>query len=647
MSYSTIKENTVGVSQSGSSSSFMDAVDSRYNDVSGTGMVRGENGVSAYSMYNMGGATNTSLQGSLVAAFNKIQRDTSEETVYDLMNSVYEEAKRAGGSFEGNAIVDLFVTWAQCRDRSEGKGERLVSYYMFMWIHEHFPETSFDLLRQYPVLGYWKDLSQLYLLVHTRKSSQWDSFKKNIIYCFTNQLTEDNHELDLNPKSTDISLCAKYIPKEGRSFDRKTKITKHIVAQLFPDLFKRDFRKAMKKFRTFYTRLNRHIDTVEIKECSGQWSEIDFTRVPGRALNIHRKAFLNTKTQSVDELRFPEDEDRMKCRENFQEHLLKAINGEVKVKGRSMFIHELVEQILNGRAHSPEERVLIESQWNAHVEDFSNTMEDTNSSLGKGICLVDVSGSMDGTPMNVAIAMGIFVSSFAHPIFRDRFISFESTPHWIVLRYPETYSEFHNKRMYHTLGQWDSKRAGGELTLYEKVMVAKDSPWGGSTNFSAAHELILDACVNAKLTPGELPEWFMILSDMQFDQSNEQRESWTTSHETLREEYYNAGINACGTPYKIPQQIYWNLRGDTVGVPVQSDTPNTQLISGFNVSLLKMFLKENDVESYVEPVKPVQTPWDIFRKTVDSENYYFIRKVCSESTEGSLRTYRFIELVDE
>ena len=56
-----------------------------------------------------------------------------------------------------------------------------------------------------------------------------------------------------------------------------------------------------------------------------------------------------------------------------------------------------------------------------------------------------------------------------------------------------------------------------------------------------------------------------------------------------------------------------------------------------------MFLKENDIESYVEPVKPVQTPWDTFRKAADSENYHFIRKVCSESTEGSLRTYRFIE----
>ena len=279
---------------------------------------------------------------------------------------------------------------------------------MFMWLYEHFPQTTFDLLSQYPTLGYWKDLSQLYLLAHqTKNGPKWNNFKRNIVCCFTNQLTKDAAELNRNSHSTNVSLCAKYVPKEGRSFDKKTKITKAIASQLYPELFKTDFRKAMKKFRTLYTRLNRHIDTVEIKECSGRWSEIDFNRVPGRALNIQRKAFLNTTKSGGEELRHPDSADRMKCRENFQSHLQKAVRGEVKVKGKTMFIHELVEQIMNGRLNTQDERVLIESQWNAHVDHFRQTMEETNSSLGKGLCLVDVSGSMSGTPMNVAIAMGI------------------------------------------------------------------------------------------------------------------------------------------------------------------------------------------------------------------------------------------------
>ena len=675
MSYST-QENSDAMKTP--SSVFMNAIDSHYNAKHGTGMVSGENGAAAYYMYNMAGKTNTELEGALVAAFNGMLRNTPETRVYELMNNVLQTARSAGGSFESSAIVDLFVSWAQCRDRNNGKGERAVSYHMFMWLYEHFPQTTFNLLSQYPTLGYWKDLSQLYLLAHqTKTGSNWDTFKKNIVRCFTNQLVKDEQEFSRNPSSTNVSLCAKYVPKEGRSFDKKTKITKVIASYLYPELFKSDFRKAMKRFRTLYTRLNKHIDTVEIKECSGRWSEIDFNRVPGRALNIQRKAFLNTTKNGEEELRYPDNTDRMKCRENFQSHLQKAVHGEVTVKGRTMFIHELVEQIMNGRLNSPEERTLVEAQWNAHVEHFRQTMEETNSSLGKGLCLVDVSGSMSGIPMNVAIAMGIFASSFAHPAFRDRFISFESTPRWIVLRYPNSYSEYKSNAMYCSTFQWQPSRAGGELSLYEKVMVARNSPWGGSTDFAAAHELILEACVNAKLRPEDLPEWFMILSDMQFNDANKPEYcnnrykfinntlgvsyktncgyssysrpsvNWKPIHEMLGRAYYSAGMKACGRPYTVPQQIYWNLRGDTVGFPVQSDTPNTQLISGFSVALLKLFLTENDVSSYTESVKVAPTPWDTFRKAVDSESYYPIRRVCSESNEKCLNNYVFVEPSNE
>ena len=666
------KENNM---ESGSSA-FLNAIDTHINETNGIGMVVGENGAAAHSMYNMAGKMNTNLQGALVAAFNGMLRDTSSERVSQLMDSVLQEAKSAGGTFESSAIADLFVTWGHCRDRNDGKGERMVSYHMFLWFHEHFPQTTFELLSHYPELGYWKDLSQLYLLAHQTKSGpNWDAFKRNIVSSFTNQLIQDTHELDLHPHSTNVSLCAKYVPKEGRSFDKKTKITKNIAAQLYPDLFKSDFRKAMKKFRSLYTRLNRHIDTVEIKECSGRWSEINFNRVPGRALNIKRKAFLNLVNGKGDELRHPDSVDRMKCRENFQTHLNKAINGEVKIKGKAMFIHELVEQIINGRLKSPEERVLVESQWNDHVENFRETMVESHSFLGKGLCLVDVSSSMSGTPMHVAIAMGIFASSFAHPAFRDRFISFESTPHWIVLRYPKSYNEFHSMEGYSTaLEQWDPNRAGGELTLYEKVKVAQYSPWGGSTDFVAAHELILDACVKAHLQPDELPEWFMILSDMQFNEANRPQfcnnnyaflndtldisyhvnsdTKWTTIHDMLGRAYHSAGMKACRKPYDVPQQIYWNLRGNTIGFPVQSDTPNTQLISGFSVSLLKTLLTDNNINSYVESVNHVPTPWDTFRNAVDSDHYYAIRQICSNSTEGCLNTYTFEKpseetLVDE
>ena len=197
-----------------SAPSFTNAIDSHYNELNGTGMVRGENGAPAYSMHNMAGITNTELQGALVASFNGMLRNTPESRVYQLMDNVLQTAKSARGSFESSAVADLFVTWAHCRDRNDGKGERAVSYLMFLWLYEHFPLTTFDLLSQYPTLGYWKDLSQLYLLAHQTKSGpKWNTFKRNIVSCFTNQLIKDIDELDHNYHSKDVSLCAKYVPK--------------------------------------------------------------------------------------------------------------------------------------------------------------------------------------------------------------------------------------------------------------------------------------------------------------------------------------------------------------------------------------------------------------------------------------------------
>ena len=653
-----------GASKDATTSSFMNAVQTFSDKQNGTDMVRGENGAVAHSMYHMDGNTNTSLQGSLVAAWNGMLRGTSRERAYELLNNALSEARHAGGTFEAGAVADLFVVWAHCRDRTEGKGERLISYHIFMWLYEHFSDTTAVLLSQYPTLGYWKDLSQLYVLAH-KKGGIWDTFQTQIITMFADQLRRDTEELRSNPKTTDVTLCAKYVPKEGRSFDKKTGITKRIAQALFPEEFKTDFRTAMSRFRKFYGPLNKHIDTVEIKECSGRWRDIIFNRVPGRVLNLHRKAYLNITKGTTAETRCPENTDRIRCRENFQTHLQRAIEGKIEVKGKTMFIHELVGQIITGKLNTIEERLLIEAQWNTHIESFRKTMENSQSKMGKGVCLIDVSGSMHGTPINVAISLGIFASSFAHEAFRDRFISFADTPQWIDLRYPSTVSEFIIRNYGNILGVWQPERVGKPLSLYEKAHIALRSPWGTSTDFVAAHELILMSCVEAKLQPDDLPEWFMICSDMQFNQANcnigkypfmdlytkmsnttvsRKPKSWYTIHQCLSEAYHNAGIASCGKPYDVPQQIYWNLRGDTVGFPVQSDTPNTQMVSGFSVALLKLFLTDAGFEDYAQPVPiAAPTPWDTYRKAVDSEHYYQVRKVCSMSTEDVLRGYSFMD----
>ena len=63
-------------------------------------------------------------------------------------------------------------------------------------------------------------------------------------------------------------------------------------------------------------------------------------------------------------------------------------------------------------------------------------------SLENMIACVDVSGSMMGNPMAAAMAITLLVATLSKGPFAGKFISFESDPHWISLRYPKTREEF-------------------------------------------------------------------------------------------------------------------------------------------------------------------------------------------------------------
>jgi hypothetical protein len=221
---------------------------------------------------------------------------------------------------------------------------------------------------------------------------------------------------------------------------------------------------------------------------------------------------------------------------------------------------------------------------------------------------------MDGIPMIVAISLGILVSELSNPAFRNRFITFHENPTWVSLE--------------------------GITSLRDKVVKTKGAPWGGSTNFEAALTMILKVAVEKKLTPEEIPD-VIVFSDMQLNQAGEYGE---TMHDLIKRRFAEAGKEICGRPYGIPKIIYWNLRANTVGFPVQANAPNTQLLSGFSPSLLKLLL---DGESLgTEEVTPDGTiinkeitPEETLRKALDDENYDSIRSILSASNEGLLSKY--------
>ena len=351
-------------------------------------------------------------------------------------------------------------------------------------------------------------------------------------------------------------------------------------------------------------RLNRFLGTVETLMCDpeGRFHEIRPGSVPARCLKICRKAFMN-QTKSGEER--STKADRRRCAQNFDSHMKRVIADPSKasVKAKNLMPHEIVREFMNPRSNSD---LTLEAQWKSLVQSLKEL-----GNLGNMIALSDVSGSMSGTPMEVSIAMGILVSELAVPAFRDRFITFETDPKWHKLP------------------------TGGSLK--EKVASAQRAAWGGTTNFGAALQLVLDACVKHNIPSEQVKGLTLaVFSDMQFDMADGNSGYYRSStHEPFKTKYHKiaAAFKRAGYYDRdtgeaiVPQILFWNLRGDTLDFPCSGDTPGVAMVSGFSANGLKAFMG-GDIHSV-----QIETPYDEMRKQLDAERYDPVRQVIADIGE--------------
>ena len=625
---------------------------------------QGENGADQHGLLGMAGENASQLQGAFVAAFGGLCRGCSAERAREFLRNIETEAKARGGKTLQNAMATLIVMVWQLRDCRGGKGEKALFHVLLMALYRRFPKSVTALMPLVPEYGYWKDFQHLIQNCHESNRSQDFSLMTEECYrLMAEQLKDDRATLDDweenkgkpgCPKMPKLSLAAKYTPKEDRALDKKCGAAKKMAEHLFPELYQQDRFTAMAAYRRFYAPLQKAIKTTETLMSANKWDEIEFVLVPGRLLNICRRAFLNLKggKKCKEDTERSTEESRRTCKANLLKHFERAEKGEVKIHGaKSLDPHEIVGKFMSQRLSEDEKRLLT-LQFKAHVETMREKIEKDGIPIDQVLTMADVSGSMAGTPMEVAISFAIMLSELMKAPYGDKFISFAEKPMWIELQ--------------------------PDWSLEQKVNHAKMSKWGMTTDFLAVHDMILALAIKHQLQPEQLPLKFIVLSDMQFNQaakscgSNtystlssyadqkllnttrnvstssyssssycQQTMNFQTHHQILVEAYRKVGLSVCGKPYQLPETVYWNLRGDTCGAPVQADTPNTRFISGFNASLIPLALGEIEASDYTEPEKQKPpTPWDTFVMAMDNERYDPIHKVLAETGEGVFAGYQ-------
>ena len=188
------------------------------------------------------------------------------------------------------------------------------------------------------------------------------------------------------------------------------------------------------------THLRDHIKVVESQMAHNEWTEIEYSKVPAKSHKLHTEAF---KRHDL---------------ERYQKYLEDLASKKTKINSTGLQPHELTTPFMSGG--SPDNEETLQEQWNDMIQKLRET-----TSLGSMLALCDVSGSMDGQPMEVCIALGLVVSELAEGPFKDMVLTFETNPHLIKIA---------------------SKK------LRDRVRELKNTSWGGSTNLMAAFEQILN-----------------------------------------------------------------------------------------------------------------------------------------------------------
>jgi hypothetical protein len=416
--------------------------------------------------------------------------------------------------------IDTIKTMFYIRDCRSGKGEKQLFLWFMSWLYHINYDIYCKLIYHIPHYGCWKDLRKLF---------EYNNNDNTIIKYWCSEILLD-HVLFREGKP--ISLAAKWLPIQDSRFSKY-------------------FNMTHKQFRHFMKPLRENLNIVEQKMSSSKWDEIEFDKLPSIASKIYTNAF------------------KKHCGERYEEFMKHVKQGSKKLNVNLIEPHDIISDILYNHQLSEE---YLENAWSKLLE--------MNNNKSKSICVVDVSGSMYGLPITVAIALGLYCAQTnKDSIFYNKFITFSKTPELLEIK---------------------------GNTLREQVESIHRANWCMNTNIQAVFDLILNNCKEKE----QCPENIIILSDMQFDSiennflgKNLKNKENTTNYDEIQRKYDELGI-------KRPRLIFWNLRGDTPDFPLASNIPDCILVSGFSKNILSSVIETGTID-----------PMIYYRKIIDSDRY--------------------------
>jgi len=295
------------------------------------------------------------------------------------------------------------------------------------------------------------------------------------------------------------------------------------------------------EYRKTLTTLRKKLNLIENNLTKRDYSSIDFEKVPTKAMLKYRESF------------------NRNCNEKYSQYLTDVQNGTKKINTSGLFCYEIIRNIL---LRIPVDVSLFDVMWN-NQKDFLN---DYDKNL---MVVADTSGSMqqyDCLPLSNAIGLAIYIAERNKGAFKNHFITFSENPKLQEVVGKDILDKVHNV----------------------ECEVA-------NTDIDKVFELLLSTAEKNNSKQDEMPSHLIIISDMEFDQGVYSRQG--TNFEGWKKAFEEKG-------YKLPTIIFWNVAGNTMGVPTTKFENDVAMVSGFATTILEYLLK---LEEYNPSIVMLET----------------------------------------
>lgn len=395
------------------------------------------------------------------------------------------------------------------RDIREGQGERRFFKTAIKFLAIDHTDAIRRNLKMIPIYGRWDDL---YALVDTPLEDEMFRFMYEQV-C-----------LDLESKTP--SLLGKWLKSENAS-SKETKMLAYKTRMAF-NLTSKQYRKTL-------THLRAKINVLETLMSENRWDEIEFDKIPSVAGLKYRNAFAR----------------RDVIKEKYREF---AMNENSTVNAQAIYPYQCIHEVMKHagwwghRRLGDIDRAMINKYWD-NLADYINEAE------FNGIAVVDTSGSMSGTPIEVALSLGMYCAEKCSGPFANHFITFSHNPDLVELK-------------------------GDDFC--DKVINMNQADWEMNTDVAAVFDLLLNTAIRNNCTQDEIPQNIIIISDMEFDHCGGINVN-ATLFENIADKWQEHG-------YTMPKLIFWNVDARKNNIPM-FDNGYVNFVSGFSPVLYEQILK--------------------------------------------------------